>query len=229
VVGEATERLIGLIRQLRDARHGIVYCRRGLGVPRAVALTFDDGPSEWTPAILDAFDAAGAHATFFVLGRSIAGNEETLRRAAAGGHELGSHAWSHLDPADLAEDELREELERTNAALAEATGVRPRLFRPPYAESNHQVAAVARSVGLSPMVLRSVDPADWRGTRREEIVRQVLERAGPGAIVCLHDGVAPARHDARTTREETVAAVRDLVRSLSARGFDLVTVSGLLG
>ena len=217
-----------LVRQVRDARHGIVYCRRGLGVPKALALTFDDGPSEWTAPILDACARADARATFFVLGSSIAGNEETLRRAVAEGHELGNHTWSHMDPATLSDGELSGELQRTTAAILDVTGVRPRVFRPPYAESDRRVASVARAAGLEPTVLRSIDPADWREGERCTIVRHIVDRAVRGAIVCLHDGVSPLERAEGAVRDETVAAVADLTVALTARGYRLVTVSELL-
>jgi peptidoglycan/xylan/chitin deacetylase (PgdA/CDA1 family) len=220
--------VISVLRRHRAARRGIVYCRGGRRVARIVALTFDDGPSRWTPPILDALAGAGARATFFVLGASIAGQEETLRRAVADGHELGNHAWSHADPAELDDETLRAELLRTTTALAEATGVRPRLFRPPYAEADARVAAVARSAALAPTVLRSVDPADWRATDAGEIVRSVVEGATPGAIVCLHDG-RPPTNAGSGTRSATVAAVEQLVVELPALGYRLVTVSELLG
>ena len=109
---------VGWLAELvRNATTGVrvVHSRRGPRVPWAVALTFDDGPSQWTPPILDALGAGGAHGTFFVLGLSIEGREETLRRAVAEGHELGNHAYSHADPASLDDDALRAELERTSS------------------------------------------------------------------------------------------------------------------
>jgi peptidoglycan-N-acetylglucosamine deacetylase len=218
-----------LVKHLRASRQGIVYCRRGIGVPPAIALTFDDGPSEWTPAILDVLGGSGGKATFFVLGQSIAGREDVLRRAVADGHELGNHGWSHADPATLDDRRLAAELERTNAAIEEVTGARPRIFRPPYADADRRVASVARAAGFAATVLRSIDPADWRSESRSEIAAHVLERAVRGAVVCLHDGVVPSRDPgARPTRDETVGAVEELAVALPARGLRLVTVSELL-
>lgn len=217
--------MISRLRRYRDARAGLVYSRGGRRALRMLALTFDDGPSEWTAPILDALVEGSARATFFVLGAKIAGREQILARAAAEEHELANHSWSHTDPAKLDDEELRAELLRTTAALVEATGVRPRLFRPPYAAADARVAAVARSAGLAPTVLRSVDPADWRAADHEQIVRAVVDRVKPGAIVCLHDGWPG---DRRGTRAATLAAVEQLVGELPALGYRLVTVSELL-
>ena len=76
-----------------------------------IALTFDDGPSQWTPAILDLLAAAGARATFFVLGHAIEGREDQLRRIAAEGHELGNHGHSHRDMRELSDAEITYELQ----------------------------------------------------------------------------------------------------------------------
>ena len=194
---------------------------------KRLALTFDDGPSEWTTAILAHLGAHGARATFFVLGSSIPGRENVLRRIAAEGHELGNHTYSHPELAELDGRRVREELRRTTELIQRTARVRPRLFRPPYAAADRRVALLAASVGLSPTVLRSVDPADWSGTSAGEIVATVLEGAGPGEIVCLHDGVSPNRSGS-PSRQPTVDAVAELVPTLVAQGFELVTVSELL-
>lgn len=207
----------------------IVHARRGLRVPHAVALTFDDGPSHWTPAILDALRERGARGTFFVLGLSIPGREPILRRAAAEGHELGNHAYSHVDPTALDDSTLRDELERTSGLIERATGTRPTLFRPPYAAMDVRVARVARSAGLSPTVLRSVDPADWRERDPARIVDHVLSLVRPGSIVCLHDGVPPHTSAGTLDRSPTVAALPAILAGLAARSLAAVTVSALIG
>src|SRR6185437_6636939 len=144
------------LRAARAARHGIVSATpRRIG-RREIALTFDDGPSEWTPLILDLFKAHGARATFFVLGASTDGREDIVRRAAAEGHEIGNHTFSHPDPEQLADDVLRDELERAGSLLESLVGRRPMHFRPPYAATNYRVADVARSAGLERTVLRSI-------------------------------------------------------------------------
>lgn len=212
-------------RAVRAARHGIVYAApRRIG-RHELALTFDDGPSEWTPPILDLLQAYEARATFFVLGASTEGREEIVRRAAEDGHEIGNHLYSHKDPEQLPDGELRDELERTGSLLESLVGTRPVHFRPPYAATNFRVADVARRAGLKRTVLRSIDPADWNTTDSSAIAAHVLDRARPGAIVCLHDGNPP--HE-RASRQATVDALVQMVPELTARGFRLVTVSELL-
>jgi len=218
----------GSARAARAARHGIVYAAPRRIARREIALTFDDGPSEWTLALLDVLAEHGARATFFVLGAAIEGREQILRRAVAEGHELGNHAYSHEDPATLADEALRDELQRTSALLEAATGASPTYFRPPYADTDFRVARVARAAGLGRTVLRSVDPADWNEPDAETIGRRVLHGSRAGAIVCLHDGIPPREPTGTPTREPTVAAVRAVVPELVRRGFALVTVTELL-
>lgn len=221
-----------LAELLRTRKTGvrIVHSRRGLRVPPAVALTFDDGPStEWTPEILDVLRAHGARATFFVLGAAVDGREAILRRAVAEGHELGNHAYSHADPATLDDEALRDELERTNGLIESSTGIRPRLFRPPYADYDVRVARIAQDVGLSPTVLRSIDPADWRERDSTRIAGGVLDLVRPGSIVCLHDGLPPRSSDGTLDRRPTVEATHEILAGLPARGLASTTVSDLLG
>jgi peptidoglycan/xylan/chitin deacetylase (PgdA/CDA1 family) len=222
--------VLGPVRSLRPRRRrqgSVVY--HGGRSRRAIALTFDDGPSEWTPAILDILREHGARATFFVLGSAVDGREETLRRALSEGHEVGNHLYEHRDPASLRDEELADQLERGGRAVADVLGVAPRLVRPPYTHDARRVARIASARGLGPTILGSVDPSDWRATDPELVVRHVLRAARPGAIVFLHDGVPPPDGTAATrSRAPTVDAVARLVPELLVRGFDLVTVSELI-
>ena len=198
------------------------YLRR-----RVVALTFDDGPSRWTPAVLDALRDHDARGTFFVLGAAAAGQAEVLKRAVSEGHELGNHLFSHRDPAELDEDELERELRRTADEVHRAAGVRPRLVRPPYGGDRERVARVAERVGLGPTVLSSLDPEDWKAETSTAIAGHVLSNVRPGSIVDLHDGV-PATNRGHPTREPTVAALREMLPELARRRYRCVTVSELL-
>jgi peptidoglycan/xylan/chitin deacetylase (PgdA/CDA1 family) len=180
-----------------------------------VALTFDDGPSAYTPALLAELETLRAPATFFLVGRQVAGSQALLQRMLADGDALGNHTWDHVDVSHGGPDAAAE-LERTNAAIAAATGgYRPCLFRPPYGSTGPRLEALARSLGMQ-TVLWTVDPRDWSRPGTATIVTRVLTAVQPRAIVVLHDGGGP--------REQTVAAVPAIIRGLRARGYRLVTV-----
>jgi peptidoglycan/xylan/chitin deacetylase (PgdA/CDA1 family) len=192
----------------------VIVSSRNLAEP-LIALTFDDGPSEWTEPILDLLADHDAYATFFVVGSAVEGREATLERARSDGHEVGSHTFSHPHPAELDNDELREEIRRG----AEAAGG-AKLVRPPYGEDAERFDRLAQELGLGPTVLWSVDPRDWEATDGGVVAERVLAGAAAGAIVDLHDG--------RRRQQATVAAVEMVLPALDERGFRLVTVSQLL-
>lgn len=217
-----------MLRRLASRRRWapIFSSESALGLP-ALALTFDDGPAEWTTPILDILSAQSARATFFVLGAAVSGREDIVRRIVADGHELGNHTYSHHDPTGLSDDDLRTELTRTAELITRVTSVAPALVRPPYCADAERVARIAAGSGFGRTILRSIDPADWKEPDGAVIARRVLAQAVSGAIVCLHDGIAP-RNRGAATRSQTVEAVALLVPALHERGFKLVTVSELL-
>jgi peptidoglycan/xylan/chitin deacetylase (PgdA/CDA1 family) len=220
--------MTGAVRALvrRLARRPVIV-HRASGEPPAVALTFDDGPSEWTAAVADALERHGCRGTFFVLGVSLERRPETVRALVAAGHELGNHLWSHSDPAAQSRGQLRREIDRTAAAITELSGRRPSLVRPPYCGAPRRVATAASGGRASHVVLRSVDPADWRLESASELVDLVLSSVRGGDIVCLHDGVSPGNSGA-PTRDATAEGVALLVPALIERGLRPVTVSELL-
>ena len=179
-----------------------------------VALTFDDGPGPDTPALLDALRAGGAAATFFLHGRNVAQHPALVRRVRDEGHELGNHALTHENLRRHPVKTVREVV-ATQRLVADAAGVRPRVFRPPYGAGG----AAARLLRL-PVIGWDVDPRDWTRPGPDAIVERVLANVRPGSIVLLHDG--------RGYRDETVAAVPRILEGLSMRRLEPVTVSELL-
>lgn len=200
----------------------------GPGRDRRVALTFDDGPAASTGAVLDVLSAEAALATFFIIGGFISGRESTLQRARAAGHELGVHGFDHLNAVVVREPEtLSRELRACADELERALGERPQLVRPPYGGDAGRTAREAGKLGLGPVVLWTVIGFDWEEDEKaESIVGRVLGEAHPGAIVCLHDG---DRKDPAIGRDATVAALPAIVQGLRGDGYELVTVSELIG
>jgi peptidoglycan/xylan/chitin deacetylase (PgdA/CDA1 family) len=186
---------------------------------RMVALTFDDGPSGRTPAILRVLANHGAHATFFVVGRATRGMEPTLRHIVANGNEVGDHTYSHANLLSLKRAKRSEELRWTIALVQDATHVKPRFFRPPDGATGPAVNRLGRSLGLVP-VLWSVDSRDWSVPGTKAIVKKVLRDVKPGSIVLLHDGGGD--------RQETLRALPAILRALERRHLQPVTLSQLL-
>jgi len=198
---------------------------------RLVALSFDDGPSVWTETILDALRDHGARATFFVVGRSIAGREGTLRRAFREGHEIGNHTTTHPNLSRKRAWSVRRELSATNSLISRTLGVAPRLFRPPYMAYTDTTLRVAGAQGLRWTVLDSerVSPKDFRMEDPEAIAEEVVASIRPGAVVDLHDGRPPGEQSTATlpSRQPTADAVPLILERLGASGYRFVTVSEL--
>jgi peptidoglycan/xylan/chitin deacetylase (PgdA/CDA1 family) len=193
-----------------------------------VALSFDDGPSDSTPEVLEILDAYSARATFFVIGSWVERLPEIVRDAAGRGHEIANHTWSHADGDRIRElGTLRDEVARTNAVIAETLAAPPKLLRPPYGSDPGRYARVAADCGLEATVLWSVQTFDWQDPEdASSIVEQVAAEAEPGAIVLFHDGHR-LKNDERP-RRPTVAALPQALDWLRANGYEMTTVSELL-
>ncbi|TDC86698.1 hydrolase, partial [Nonomuraea deserti] len=199
------------VRAALDAAAGKpVDCRR----VKCVALTFDDGPGRYTDTLLRHLAAHRARATFFVVGQNVAANPGIVRRTYAAGHEIAGHTWSHADLTKLSATGIRSQLTRTDRAIKAATGVTPRLIRPPYGAFNTAV----RLQSPRPLVMWSVDTLDWLHRDSARVARKAVRSARPGSIILFHD-IHPT----------TVRAIPRVLRKLSARGYHFVTVSRLYG
>jgi peptidoglycan/xylan/chitin deacetylase (PgdA/CDA1 family) len=179
---------------------------------KCVALTFDDGPGEYTNRLLDELSAQHAPATFFVLGKNVKKYPKTLQRMVAEGHQIGSHTFDHKDITKLTAEGIQHEVQWTDEAVEEAAGVRPQILRPPYGSHG----AVYDRLIPYPLVLWDVDTLDWKHHDPQKTVKIALEEAKPGSIILMHD-----------IHESSVKAVPQLVGKLHDAGYTLVTVDQL--
>jgi peptidoglycan/xylan/chitin deacetylase (PgdA/CDA1 family) len=173
-----------------------------------VALTFDDGPSTTTDAILNALhDNGGARATFFNIGAQEQLHPDLVREEQAAGQRAGDHTYSHPFLDELSATDAANEILGTQQIHEQITGVRERLFRPPYGRTTPAIREAARSMGMTE-VLWTIDTQDYAaGTTTEDILASALS-AHDGDIVLMHDaGYAT-----------TVAALPAILRGLVQRG-----------
>lgn len=177
-----------------------------------VALTFDDGPGEYTQRLLDELAQQHAPATFFVLGKNVKKYPKTLQRMVAEGHQIGSHTFDHKDLTTLTAEGIEHEVQWTDEAVEKAAGVRPTILRPPYGSHG----AVYDRLIPHPLVLWDVDTLDWKHHDPQKTVKLALAEAKPGSIILLHD-----------IHESSVKAVPQLVTKLHEAGYTLVTVDQL--
>lgn len=202
----------------------IVPVKPGLRVSRVqapgmyVALTFDDGPSSaYTPKVLDILRRHGAHGTFFVLGNSARRCPSIVARAAAEGHEIGVHTWSHINMARSSTAKIDSEVSRTVDAIRSITGKTPAVMRPPYGATNAFIVNhMYNNYGMR-SIMWDVDTRDWQRPGVSTVVSRAVNGAKPGSIILVHD-----------IHASTLASIEGIVTGLQARGFKLVTVSELL-
>ncbi len=181
---------------------------------KVVALTFDDGPSEYTPGFLRVLREKGVVGTFFEVGQEMPGREGTMREILAQGSELGDHTMNHVEYPGYSQ------IAGAAARIEDYTHFRPCLFRPPGGGVNSSVIATAGSLGLR-TVNWDVDPRDWSTPGTGAIYSTIVGNARPGSIILMHDGGGP--------RGETLAALPQIIDTLRARGYGFTTVSQLLG
>ncbi len=195
------------------------FVREGGGRSRDIALTFDDGPGPYTPAILSVLEQNHVHATFFVIGKMLRYFGASTARAIEDGDVIGDHTETHPMLATLSRHDQYEELFEQIARIELLGGRRPLLFRPPYGSFNATTLRELKALHLL-MVLWSTDTDDYRQPGVSVIVERALAGAKPGAIILMHD--------AGGSREQTIAALPLIIHGLRARGFRLVTVPQLL-
>jgi peptidoglycan/xylan/chitin deacetylase (PgdA/CDA1 family) len=198
---------------------------RGRTHAPAVALTFDDGPTEpYTVQILSVLRAYNARATFFVLGARAVAQPSGLKRAVADGHEIGNHTWDH-QPLPLRSPAFVEEtIRRTSDAIEQIAGVRPRIFRPPFGWRSPWVSEVARREGCE-TIAWTVGVKDTNRPGASVIVDRSIAGLQDGAIILLHDGRS---FDPNPDASQVVAALPAILREIRRRGMRTLTISELL-
>lgn len=223
-IAAAASPSVAPVAAAKPADGSITPRKPGLRVSRVltpemlVALTFDDGPSSaHTPRVLDILQRHGAKGTFFVLGSNAKRCSSIVSRAAAEGHEVGVHTWSHINMARSSMSKIDSEVSRTSDVIRSITGKTPVVMRPPYGATT---AGIVRHMydryGMR-SILWDVDTQDWRKPGVSTVINRAVNQAKPGSIILVHD-----------IHASTLAAIEGIVTGLQARGFKLVTVSQLM-
>lgn len=178
-----------------------------------VAITYDDGPKpETTAKILDILKENDAKATFFVLGQSVNSYPNIVKRAVAEGHEIGNHSYGHPSLTSLSSAAIRNEIQKTNRAIAAAADVTPVFARPTYGNVNQTV----RDAVPMPLINWSIDTRDWENRNAQMIRRNIMNNVQDGDIILMHDIHRP-----------TVQATEIVIPELIEKGYQLVTLSEL--
>ena len=178
-----------------------------------IALTFDDGPGEYTDELLDCLEENNAHATFFMLGQNVGSWESTVQRMADIGCEIGSHSWDHPNLYDLSMDSVAKQFSDTDAALEKACGQKASVARAPYGNWSDDIIS---TVG-KPFFTWSLDSLDWSYLDVNKDYDAVMNGdLTDGSIILMHD-----------IHEPSVQAAIKMIPELVQKGYKLMTVSEL--
>ncbi len=184
------------------------------GERKKIALTFDDGPHPYyTDQLLDGLEERGVRATFFVTGEHASLHPDVIRRMQEAGHLIGNHTYSHIQLTKKNREKFKEELLKTNEVIREITGEEVLFVRPPYGSWDK---AFEKELNMFP-VLWTIDPLDWCSDNVGCIVERVVNKAGEGEIILLHDYY-----------DTSVTAALEIVDELLEEGYEFVTVEEIM-
>jgi peptidoglycan/xylan/chitin deacetylase (PgdA/CDA1 family) len=196
---------------------------RGPEHERAMALTFDDGPSESTPALLEILAEHNARATFFQIGANVRRLPRIARAVVEAGHEVGNHSDSHPLFCFRSQAFLRADLTAAQQTIEAAAGAQPALYRAPFGVRWFGLSGVLHDLGLTGVMWTTIG-RDWK-CGGAEVAARLRQGFAHGSILCLHDG-----RELRVQPDisATIDATRRLLTAAAARGYRITTVSGLL-
>lgn len=187
--------------------------RSGPAESSGVSLTINvDWGEEFLPDMLATLEEEQVKATFFLTGRWASKNPELAAQIAEAGHEIGNHGYSHSSPNASTQEEILDEISRTEEAILQATGVRTNLYAPPSGECEEHVLSAAEKAGYK-TILWSVDTIDWQKPSAATILDRVKSKIHGGAIILAHPTAG------------TEEALAQMIQDLKAEGYSFVTVS----
>ncbi|MGI6130091.1 MAG: polysaccharide deacetylase family protein [bacterium] len=184
---------------------------------KKVAISFDAAwGADKTPQILSILKQYNVKTTFFLVDFWMEKYPEVTKQIAAAGHEVENHSATHPHFNDLSTEEMRRELEDTNARIRNLTGQEPLLFRPPFGEYNNTLLTVVDDLNMF-AIQWDVDSLDWQNLTAEEISRRVLGMVQPGSIVLFHNNA-----------EHTPEALPTIIEKIQSDGYEIVPISELI-
>lgn len=176
-----------------------------------IAFTFDDGPSKYTEDLLKTLELNNSTATFFMLGNRMKYNKDVVKKVFDSKNEIGSHTYSHKYLTKISKKDALNEINSSQVIYKEITGSSFKYVRPPYGSYNDYI----ESLGY-PLILWNIDPKDWLYRDSVKVYNNIIKKACDGCIVLLHD-----------IHKETIEAVKKVIPSLNALGYNVVSISDL--
>lgn len=190
-----------------------VSCQVKVCDVKQIAITFDDGPSQYTPQLLDFLKENDIQITFFLVGNRLESFPEILQRQVDEGHEIGYHSYAHAEQTSLSSEKITSDFEKSEEILKRITGAEFAVWRTPYGSFNDRVL---QCVDL-PHIMWSVDSDDWKVQSTYKVYSNIVSRARDGRIVLIHDLYNFSVKGAIMAMEELIAG-----------DYEIVTVTELL-
>jgi peptidoglycan/xylan/chitin deacetylase (PgdA/CDA1 family) len=185
---------------------------------KEIAISFDDGPSEnYSKEILAILKSEQVKATFFCIGNRISGNESILKQIDTEGHIIGNHSYSHHFWFDLYSfKKMQDDLKQMDTEMERVTGLKPKLFRPPYGVTNPNLAKAIKNGGYTPVgwSVRSMDTVIKDG---KKLLGKINDGIKPGAVFLFHD-----------TSKATVDILAGFIQEVKKRGYNIVPLDKML-
>ncbi|KAL0092643.1 hypothetical protein J3Q64DRAFT_1672714 [Phycomyces blakesleeanus] len=196
------------------------------------ALTFDDGPSNYTSELLDILDEYRIKATFCVLGSNVKRYPQVLQRIFQSGHQIASHTYSHPHLMSLTNEEIIYEIKATEEAIRDAIGIKPKYIRPPFGEADDRVKGLLRTMGYR-VLMWNVDPTDYDVYMLPDVSNKIqgaFRMAAVGQDTGLNANEDPGfislQHD---LYQQSIDQVPDIIQSLLSKGFIFTTAADCAG
>lgn len=177
-----------------------------------VAITFDDGPSQYTEEIIETLEENDCNATFFVLGNKVEAYQNVIRESIKNGNEIGNHSYNHKWLSRLSTSEIIDQITKTQNILQETVGYTPTHLRPTYGSVNQRIR---KNTNLT-ITLWTIDTKDWKIKDIDRIVEKAIQNVEDGDIILMHD-----------IFERSSEALKKIIPILKEKGFQLVTISEL--
>jgi len=184
---------------------------------KIIAITFDDGPTEFTPKILDVLQNYNTKATFFCIGKQIEKHPDIFRRIHTEGHQIGNHSYNHSNSFGFfSAEKVKEELQKTDSLIEKIIGKKNHYFRPPFGVTNPHIAKAVKALNHKVIGwdIRSLDTVI---EDRNKILNRITQKIRPGSIILLHD-----------TSEKTLWVLEQLLLTLPHENYQTVTIEKLL-
>ncbi|WP_243739191.1 polysaccharide deacetylase family protein [Flavobacterium sp. 245] len=197
--------------------HVKAFCNNPSETEKKIALTFDDGPSEFTLEVLELLKKYNAKATFFCIGKNIETHPEIVKQIIADGHLVGNHSYSHSRFFDFYhEDKITDELRKTDALLEKFTSKKINFFRPPYGVTTPSISRALKVTGHK-VIGWNIRSLDGGLKNQDLILSRIIKRISPGGIVLLHD-----------TAPHSVLVLEQFLQFLQQNNYKVISVEELL-